>query len=71
MRYVRCPYKHKYQLADWFAKRFNVSKSEANKHSKEQLYAIYYRLASKICGVVLFSPLSLHIPTNHSMTPLI
>ena len=36
---MRCPYKYRYELAEWYKKYFN--KSPANK-SKNQLYAIWY-----------------------------
>ena len=41
--YIKCPYKYKYELVDWYRQYFDVSKYEASKLSKAALYAIWYR----------------------------
>jgi len=38
-----CPYKHKHQLVEWLVKYRNFTKSGANKLSKKQCYAIWYK----------------------------
>ena len=39
----RCPYKYKYELKDWAVRYKGWSKSQANRLSKKQLYAIWYK----------------------------
>ena len=38
-----CPYKHKWQLADWAIEYKGFKRTTAYKMSKRQLYAIYYK----------------------------
>jgi len=40
--YLRCPYKHKYELVNWLVRTRKWKKSHANKLTKKQLYAIWY-----------------------------
>jgi len=44
----RCPYTDKKQLVRWASKYFNISERKVDrKYKKNQLYAIYYRIARK------------------------
>ena len=38
-----CPYKHKYELVEWLVKYRSFTKAGANKLSKKQCYAIWYK----------------------------
>ena len=38
-----CPYRFKYELVDWLTKTRKYTKSQANKLTKKQLYAIWYK----------------------------
>tara|TARA_R100000664_G_C2719543_1_gene113500 strand:- start:523 stop:660 length:138 start_codon:yes stop_codon:yes gene_type:complete len=39
---ARCPYKFKYELVEWAKKSLNL-KTDPNRMSKAQLYAIWYK----------------------------
>ena len=38
-----CPYSHKWQLVDWVVNHKNFKRTTANKMTKKQLYAIWYK----------------------------
>ena len=46
-----CPYKYKYELVDFFVNYKGWNYNQANKLSKKQLYAIYYKTGET--GIIL------------------
>jgi len=44
---IPCPYKWKYELADWYQWEFGGSERAANRMSKKQLFAIWYKTTGK------------------------
>ena len=40
---TKCPYKFKYQLVNWLVRYKNWHLKDANKLSKKQLFALWYK----------------------------
>lgn len=42
-----CPYKYKYELENWAVEFYGMTLSLARRHSKAQLYAMFYKESRK------------------------